>query len=108
MTQDNEDKLTQILEILSKEGHEQGVDMLGQIFIMLKGNGDPKNGIVWKVDQLYDWMEKHEEAHCKAEAEKDEQKLRTDARKWDIVRGIIMWIVPAVVMWLANVLANTP
>jgi len=74
---------------------------LDKIYVILKGNGDPQKGMVWKVDELYKWMQQHKEVHKDITTSQQREKDALDARKWDIIRMIINWLMPVILYGIA-------
>lgn len=67
---------------------------IDKILFLLNGNGNPSTGVVYKLDRLYEWMSEHKIEH---KAVEESRKDKT----WDVVRGIISWVIPIIAYGLA-------
>jgi hypothetical protein len=88
--------------------NDDAMNKLQAVLTILNGNGHPENGLVFRVTEthryvreLAKWQEAHDDHH------KEERKSSSD-KTWDVVRGIIIWVLPIVLYGVAYVAVIKP
>lgn len=93
-------------EDAAREEREKRSEDISKILLILMGNGSPETGLVFKVSQLLTWMERHSLEHKEERSKVKTKEEIMDERRWDIISGIIKWIIPPVIYALILLLAD--
>lgn len=75
---------------------------IAKILFILNGNGHPEEGMVFKLTQVYKWMDTHTQEHDKMSNEQEEKKRTQKDRMENVLRDIIKWMLPFIIYGLAQ------